>query len=103
MSFMNRLKSLASAAAATLAAAFSAFKADPEAFKPAEFTQAYMKPLKPGAAPQVYRHGTPQKRDRTPNSNRENRAKFGLPHGYPGAKLARKALLGTVGNNGMVS
>ena len=35
----------------------------------------------------------------TRNSHRnfKSREKYAIPHGYPGAKLARKALLGTIG------
>lgn len=103
MSFMSRTRYLLAAAAGLMSSAFSAFQADPAAFKPAEFTQAYMKPLKPGAAPQVYRSGTPQKRSRIAHSNAESRAKYGIPHGYSGAKLARKALTASVGNHGLVN
>lgn len=91
MSFMNRLKALTKSAADLLTSAFASFQADPTAFKPAEFTQDYMKPLKPGTAPQVYRHGTPQKRSRIP----------GAPH-PAGMKLVLKGLDGTIGNHGMV-
>lgn len=39
-------------------------------------------------------------RSRIPHSNREHRRKHGIPHGYPGAKLARKAAAGRIGLRG---
>lgn len=39
----------------------------------------------------------PAARSRTPHSNDGSRYVAGVPHGVPGAKLARKAAAGTVG------
>lgn len=39
----------------------------------------------------------PSVRSRSPHSNADQRRREGLPHGVPGAKLARKAAAGTVG------
>jgi hypothetical protein len=46
---------------------------------------------------------TAMSRDRTPNSNAGPRRRDGIPHGTPGAKLARRAMkqqVGTIGPSG---
>lgn len=49
------------------------------------------------AAAQMVQASMPQPRFREANANADIRRRLGIPHGTPGAKLARKAMSGKVG------
>lgn len=85
MSFLSKAKAL-------LLAAFSVFKTAPDEFTPTGF----MKNVTVSARPAK---NAPEPKD----TNRTARKLHGIPHGVPGAKLARKALKGSVGNHGLVN
>lgn len=74
-----------------LAAAFAAFQLNPTAFTPEGFGRSVTRELQSGPP------------DSTRNTSQAKyRRRHGIPHGVSGAKLARKAMAGTVGNHGMV-
>lgn len=72
-----------------LLAAFAGFLGSPvEFFKPLDMGLAGIVPAPPG--------GQVKTRCRVPHSNRSTRLHAGIPHGYSGAKLARKAMAGRI-------